>query len=84
MVKILKKHFPRQQYAQPVQAAIGSNIIAREDIPAFRKDVTGYLYGGDVTRKMKLREKQKKGKKKLKERSEAKLDEAIFKELLKK
>ncbi len=84
MVKVLKKHFPRKQYARAVQAAIGSNIIAREDIPAFRKDVTGYLYGGDITRKMKLREKQKKGKKKLKERGEAGFDEEIFKELLKK
>lgn len=83
-VEALKKHFPRRQYAQPVQAAVGTNIIAREDIPAMKKDVTGHLYGGDVTRKMKLWEKQKKGKKKLKERSDAKLDEEIFKELLKK
>jgi len=84
IVKRLKKHLPRQQYSQPVQAAIGSNIIAREDIPAVKKDVTEGLYGGDITRKMKLRQQQKKGKKKLKRRSEASLNEDIFKELLKK
>ena len=83
ITKRLKKYLPKQQYSQPIQAVIGGNIIAREDIPAFRKDVTGHLYGGDVTRKMKLREKQKKGKKKLKERSGAKLNEKVFKELLK-
>ncbi len=83
IAKRLKEHLPRRQYPQPIQAAIGSNIIAREDIPAVKKDVTEGLYGGDVTRKMKLREKQKKGKKKLKKRSEGSLNEEIFKELMK-
>jgi GTP-binding protein LepA len=84
IVKRLKEHLPRQQYAQPIQAAIGNNIIAREDIKAMKKDVTGYLYGGDITRKQKLWQKQKRGKKRLKKRSEASLNENIFKELLKK
>ena len=84
MMEGKKDLLPRQQFAQALQAIANGRVIARDDIPALRKDVTGYLYGGDRTRKMKLWQKQKRGKKKLKEMADVQIPSNVFKELMKK
>ncbi|KKW18575.1 MAG: elongation factor 4 [Candidatus Sungbacteria bacterium GWC2_49_10] len=83
-VSALKDILPKALFPIALQAAIDGRIIARETIPALRKDVTGYLYGGDRTRKMKLWQKQKKGKKKLKDRGSVDIAPETFLKILKK
>ena len=82
MVEKLKDILPHQQFSQAIQAMSGGRIIARETLPAMKKDVTGYLYGGDRTRKMKLWKKQKEGKKKLLSMANVRISADVFKKII--
>jgi GTP-binding protein LepA len=82
MLVRLRKAIPRHQFEIPLQVAIGGKIIARESIKPFRKDVTAKLYGGDVTRKMKVLKRQREGKKRMKNIGAVQIPQDAFMSIL--